>query len=624
MTITINTMPHKSSLYSDYLSSMFSIEDAHSSMVMSFDAINTLYSESSITEDIILNKYLYLYGAAKLIQRVNGSKSSFITESFLSQNFFDKEFPITNPLNIDTHNGDLTLPIISTNNAKIGSIIIESDSNGTPGDSQNENFGSDISAIVNGDSSSLFTYEKIVNSLSMSSLYLTLTMNLNESSLINGVYLRLYSDTGAYYPNIDMLEGSNDGEVWFEIASQYKIEELKAINKVDYFIRFQSKPAKMIRVRLSQSGYSSITTGFGTRYRYMIGIREISVKQTIYNTTGEYISTPFTNKQAISYVKLEKEDSGDVKYFISANNGTKWISLKPKEKQFLYNDTLGLRDGTDINSVRLKVQMSKESIAINKDKVIEYAPVNTSETYYLKEIPIEISAKVGGHISYGDMQEYQLQLSDLNLIDPSILEDDADVSSTAVLYYVPYFDGIENYLTLKINRAKIKNDRLLYEFSRHEDKNHTIITFKNKLMLKNSGVLTVNYKKIAGEAGEQVIDLPSVAFNVSNSSFIVEEILVNGTERTLKESDYAIINGQSVSINDNAYNPELSYQVSYQPSVDITDLISIDDTNELKIHSIKEVRDIRVCFEYTTEASTNSEEIKYFTPICNQYILELK
>jgi hypothetical protein len=64
-------------------------------------------------EDCILNKYLKTYNQIKGVKFSNKTNYVF-TESFISEEYFDKTFHIDSKLNVDILNGDLTLPIKSS------------------------------------------------------------------------------------------------------------------------------------------------------------------------------------------------------------------------------------------------------------------------------------------------------------------------------------------------------------------------------------------------------------------------------------------------------------------------------------------------------------------------------
>ena len=621
-----NLIPSQGSFYLDYLESLSSISNSHSSVTSSFDNINALYSESSVMEDILLNNYLYLYSAARQI-RPEAIKSNFVTESFLSQNFFDAAFPIDDKLNIDIQNGDLTLPIIATNDIEVTSIIVESDSNGGIGDSNNNNENADISIVAAKGATSIFIYDKVVNSLAMSPLYLSLTLRLKESTNINGVYIQLYSDTGSSYANIDLIQGSDDGVSWYDIASGFKLAELESINKSDYYIRFQSQLTRFIRVRFTQKDNSPISTGFGTRYRYMIGLRNIVVKQTVYATSGEYVSTPFSNKRALSYLSILTEDTGGVSYSISANNGSIWQPIIPGKKLYLYNSTLGLRDGIDVGNIRLKIGMDKSFIAINKEPQTEYANVNDSGSYYLQSTPVEISASIGRHISYGDLQPYTLQLSDITKVTAGILEDAANIDHTAILYYVPFTSAelMQSTLELKLNGAKVRNLSSIYSFAPHPDQNHSIIIFKNPDLTATSGILTLSFARLDMGllGGNQEMALPFPTFLTSNDAFLVQEVKADTSQRTLSNFQYSV-SDNILKINDTAFDETAIYYISYYPSIDISYLIDKVKSNEIVLQGAKSVLNAKLKFTYSVSSETSASDLQYFTPISNQYILELR
>lgn len=597
-------------MYSDNINIYSKIADAHAKVMNAFDNINLLYGESSVSEDIALNSFLSIFNTAKSV--TNKNIKNTVNESFLSQEYVDQDFPIDKPLNIDTQNGDITLPIISTNDIEVSNIIIEDDSNGYESDIDDNN----MNTILTKNSSSLFQYEKMSNSLSLSNLYLSFTLKTKQADIANGIYIRFYADDNTKYPVIEVLECSIDGEVWNEIPFSLML------NKADYFIRFQPQQIRYIRIRLSQSTYQSIETGFGSRYKYLIGLREVTIKQTIYDTFGEYMSIPFTSRGSISEVLFNKTDSGNIKYLISANNGTKLIEVKDGATIKMYNKAMGVRENKDIDAVRIKIVIDKTSTPMSTIKGREFLSLSSSGSYYLGNIPKEINAYVGQHISYGDLHPYIVSMEDI-INTPSIFED-GEIKSMTNLYYIPFYSGIINDISLLFNGSKLKNDRDIYDIIAHQDSKHSVLIIKNTTLI-NSGTVSVIFNPISSSL--QNIELPQKSFLLTNEGIVISRTL-NGNIINLKQNDFEVIDTYDktiIKIKDTAYSTEAVYNILYYPAVDISNSIpALSNSNEIIIKSLKNIPNLEICFEYTYEDESKVNLLKYYTPIGNEYQLELK
>lgn len=75
-------------------------------------------------------------------------------------------------------------------------------------------------------------------------------------------------------------------------------------------------------------------------YRYMIGIRDISMSAAIFSTYGEYVSVVFQTDEVITSITLDAEEyiPGDnpdiIRYFISLNRGVTWHKIYPMGRAY--------------------------------------------------------------------------------------------------------------------------------------------------------------------------------------------------------------------------------------------------------------------------------------------------
>lgn len=504
------TAPSQINIYDEYISMLYSCEVAHDNIANLLLDANMLYGEASISEDIILNNFLSVYNTLKSISKNNNGT---IIESFLSNESFDKSYKLDNYLNIDIQNGDLTLPINNTRTLQVESIIISNESNGLASSEYNN-----INSIIDTSPSALFIYEKTVNTLSTNVLVFDITLKLKEEDYCNGLYIKLFSGDGSSYPKIDKIELSNNGTEWEEINTN------SDINKADYFIRFTPISARFVKLRFIQNSFSVINTNFGPRYKYSIGIRNILPKQTVYNNSGEYISTQFSTNKVTSSMIFNKVDTGLVEYYVSIDNGSKWEKIDINKLIPLYNFNENINSLNSSQSFRIKIKMDKTESIINKKTYEEFFSINKNRKYITKYIPINIESYIGGHISFGESSTYKIWINNGSSISTSILElpkcEITDPKRYELLKYVPYYDGIENDIILKINNSIVKNDRLIYSILPSEDKNNSILNLVSDELSKN-GIIELFFKKYIHshiENNSNIINLrfPTLKMNKEN------------------------------------------------------------------------------------------------------------
>jgi hypothetical protein len=122
-------------------------------------------------------------------------------------------------------------------------------------------------------------------------------------------------------------------------------------------------------------------------YRYMIGIRNISITSSTFKEYGEYVSNDFTTDDVITSITLEAEEyiPGDnaeiLRYFVSLNGGITWHKIYPIHraytgiyKYYVNNDSIenllsnredkktkNLSIAGTPTSIKLKIEMDRPS-----------------------------------------------------------------------------------------------------------------------------------------------------------------------------------------------------------------------------------------------------------------------
>lgn len=583
---------------------------AHGDVVDMFVKGNRLYNIASITEDIVSSKYLSIRNIAKSVVSGNVTRKNYVIESFSSEDYADQEFPVDKHLNMDTQNGELTLPVLATENLDISAIIVESDSNGTAGNSFDRYKNNDINAILSPDSSSMFEYEKVTNMFTATELYLSITLKLEREDIANAVYLKMFADIDTAYPDISVVDISRDGETWETVAANI------SLNKNDYFIRFTPKKIRYIKFRLHQNTYRFLTTQYGAKYRYAIGIREISVKKITYDNTGEYISIPFAAKNSISSIALNASDKslGDIKYFISANNGGRWMNIEKDVAIALQNSLLGLRGDTDIESIRLKIMMDRLT-SPNVSTTEETTLYSQDGRYFLRNRPLSLKAFLGGHISCGDEVPHMVMLDSVSSIPREAV---VNKRVSIVLGYVPYSDDLYEDIVVKVNGLEIDKSKGIIALVRHPNPMNSVVVVDLE-GYDIYGMLTISLKQEAF-TGTDTLKLKRPLLSKSKSGM---SITVDGS--ALSSSMYSIIDRQTVRLSLAAFNSTAEYKVSYMPAVEITDSVIYSQvSNEVEAQQILKATDTsKITFEYSYKNLTIDNELKYYTPTCYEYRLEL-
>jgi hypothetical protein len=620
--LTKLTIPTQDSIFTETLVLSTADNNVHSNIISASEKIGTLYGKSSIAEDIVLNRFLSVYSLAKSISPYKFVNKNVVVESFLSQQYVDTAFPIDKALNIDLQNGDLVLPIKNTITLQANSIIIESGSNGSPGDLLSTvKINDDITSVLTTSSSALFRYEKICNALSLSNLCFIGVTKLAEEAIANGIYIRLYADNDTRFATIENVSVSQDGITWIDV--QKPIE----VNKADYYIRFTPMKIRYARVKIIQDSYITVGTSFGAKYRYSIGIREITIRQTEYEPKGEYVSVAFNSGKQISSAYIDAKDIGteNIKYFISNNNGTKWKPIAKQETISLDAVDNDISTGAVSSEVRVKIEINKANI-INKTIRREYIIANTQGSYYLKAKPIDVAAYVGNHISYGEHNPYVI---DFTTIPYSSTNTSYTDSSTRVpLYYIPYESVISpsGNIVVQVNGSILKNDS--YEIIQSPKAEHSIISIPAEKRI-SGGIMHIYFKPYIGvPSGEaNLFHLPQKTVSSSQQDMFIQAIDVSGNVvGNLTPADFTINTGEAydtVRINEHAFNPYNKYSISYLPIVKIREQLTISN-NSVSIAALPKMpSNTQICVEYSCKTVEDTSLIPYFTSICNEYKLEL-
>lgn len=608
----------KSVIYKDDISntidnSIINSKSMDNEVLDLLDRSNSLYTESSIFEDCILNKYLKTYNQVKDI-KFNNKQNYAFTESFISEEYFDKAFHIDSKLNIDILNGDLTLPIKTSTDLSTASVIIENTSNGNIGTSIGTEPYNDINSILSSDSSKLFIYEKIISNVATTELNFNITLKLASEDICNAIYIKLYNDENTNYANITNVKTSIDG-ITFTDAVNVSTDE----NKADRYIRFSPSRIRYISISLKQTTYSSIQTNFGSRFRYIIGIREVTPKKIEYASSGEYVSTTLSVPKNINSLYFYTKDisNSDIKYYMSGNNGSKWTTILANTTNLLDPSELGLTPSSEVDSLKIKILADKSNIKFSIKDESEYLDSSLANTYFLSKTPTSINGYIGNHISYGNKFVYTKTLTSTSVAGDISIE----------LTYIPYSKAVTLTngtvtacnIVVEINGTIL--DESLYTLEKDVYEYNTILrTVSTNIQ---TGLMRIYYKPITylGINGNKLI-LPQNMFFQNAESIFVYSTDENNNTKILLSSEIEIVSKDTIKIKEPSYNNKHSYTVLYNPELKIEDPITISE-NKISIPSMKQVSmQFKVRFDYSYETNEDTELAKYYTPICKEYTVE--
>ena len=383
-------------------------------------------------------------------------------------------------------------------------------------------------------------------------------------------------------------------------------------------------PSVDLLVRFGKSFSSnSIKTIFGYRYRSVIGIREITLKQIEYNTTGDYISIPFSTGRAINSVQFNYSDvsNNDIKYLISGNNGGRYIPVPSSGSTIsVTNENAGILDGNEIRTLRVKMSMDKTNSVLNKINATEYLSISPDNKYYLKQIATDVKLACGRHVSFGREVRYACETQSVP-------------TTNFLLKYIPYYVSlVGDYLQVYIDGVLQASDK--YTIKESTNPNNCEIEFVQSLIdeqkLMGNSLVTIDFKEVEYtpnsflNKNSNLIKLPIPLFYDIEADIIVKEKLYGtNTPRILTPDKYVVVDRETIRIQNSTFKSNATYTIGYIPAFEITNSFKIDN-NEIEISAMNVYHNTAIRFDYTYEDVVDISLIKYYTPIGLEYSLEIK
>jgi hypothetical protein len=353
----------------------------------------------------------------------------FFSDSFNDTSKVEPSSPLLNATEcaLNEAEGIVTLPVNQTDSVTLtvtATPSINSNSNGRPGNNEeiaafqvNDN----ISAVLDGNPDTWFEYERVVKEDDGESLVLDLTINLTEEQVINFIRINPNNFGTKTEVEIEEIATSADGFVYKSIKDEIPITGFFTKDEQNVFklapstskyagqglFTFTPRFAKYVKITLRQISPYIINTVQGEQFRYAIGLRDIEIKRTAYESSGELVSSTFTTESEIKKVILrtneipsEASELGRIDHQVSFDDGNTWVNIQPLEEDAVLNtpttaaeivnvnteDTNSISTSTPAMSIRHKALLSRNDDAFNESSVT-FAEVVTDKTE-LKSVPL--------------------------------------------------------------------------------------------------------------------------------------------------------------------------------------------------------------------------------------------
>jgi len=482
-------------------------------------------------------------GDYALYNEINLSDVFLARDSFSNLNKIDVQSKFLNEkeCNVNQEEGIITLPINQTNSKTVLPTItpeIGKLSNGTAGNNHDivrvtGVSSSDISVILDNDPDTWFEYERVVNKSNEDEppLILDIGINLGNEQIVNHLIINPNNFGTTTVLHIDKIETSLDGEKYLSIKDDIPIADYKIEDEENVFVlapstskysgqgifTFTPRKIRYIRIVLRQSEPYVIDTTKGSKLRYAIGIRDITIKALRFENKGELISKRLEigNNNVIRKIMLETNQNPivdseltKISYLISHNDGISWNEIQPKHidtsgteaKEILnFNnaDVDSIKTETEVESVRLKIKLEREDenfdekkTALNEktDVKSELHPIPTVSPFSIKLQENPIDGKVvlidplfgsrgikesGYLIRYGidQNQDFFFNLPFVNFNVPLTKKDKAGAGKQAVpedaANYLFVYVGGERWSQTSISNLSDPslNDQALFNFN---------------------------------------------------------------------------------------------------------------------------------------------------------------
>ncbi len=558
--------------------------------------LNILFAELNNISNIILSNFNFMISDTnRLLGRLKSSYSKlgdyilfsndpnkdsmFFSDSFnnLDRIEFNSKLISTVQAEIDQSQGIVTLPIDTA--AMVPIVItnqptINNNSNGIAGNNREKNaaLNNDINSILDNNADTWFEYENVIVNTqdTFESLVLDITLNLDQSKIIN--YIRINPNNfGTNNPlTIDTIETSIDGKHFINIKDDIPMAGFQSDNEEDLFAldpstskfagqgiySFTPRFAKYIHIVFKQNTPYSIADTTGTvRSRYAIGIRDIEVAAIPFKDTGEIISTSYTTDEEIKKVSVISHQFPEsdlslisIEHYVSGDEGLTWTRINPTDIETLdtslpsivnFNtlDNNSVNTTPSVKSMKYKAVLKRNNDSFNDPSSFKNSVVqNVSELHQipsaspfeltLKDVPVNGSIKVLDP-SYGSrgLDTFRYQIGSGN--------------GTALTLHLPF---------APIQKDKTKNLQLAYSTLDESDPQAIRVNgnfwYRSSLASASSTseVYELDYSTGEIKFGDGINGKAVPAGSIIDIMFYPERIHISSDEQHLATLDYSTSN----------------------------------------------------------------------------------
>lgn len=358
--------------------------------------------------DDVLSSVNYLSDSFANLERVEFG-SSLITSEQCTLNFFE---------------GIATLPEIAgeQTRVKVESFVRNRPSNGLSGNNYDvrRSRNDDPKKIFDDNPDTWFEFERVNAAPVPEPLILDFNLVLESASIVNHIHIVPMNFSERLTPlKIIAIDTSLDGQDWLSVMDEEPIADYKSEDPENVFIlspasaryspegyfTFTPRKAKYIHFKFLQEHPYEITTSFGRRYRYAIGLRSIEILGKKYKSLGELVSKSYDLGKQIKKVSLRSAQNpiapsvlADIKHLVSLDDGATWLELQPQDRGDTgVPEVLEIEDGS--TSLRYKavferkpeafksVAQSEQVVLVDKAETFNF-PAFSPHSITVSKVPI--------------------------------------------------------------------------------------------------------------------------------------------------------------------------------------------------------------------------------------------
>lgn len=332
--------------------------------------------------------------------------SLFFGESFSNEDNLDRgsSFLREKECFVDLAEGTVSLPKKTDEDKwKIDKIEIGSLSNGVLGNNVEARtpVRGTIGSMTDDNVDTWTEYERVTFTEDEDGLRLELKISLDDVRVVNRIRVHPVLLGARTPPSITAIEVSEDGRSWISLKGDVSVATFMGEKPEDRFhlsphsarfsgefnVTFAPRFTKFIRLFIRQTSSFPIEDVYGVRkLRYAVGIREIAVYGSKFESAGEIVSKQINMARSFSAASIISlidppdvpPEVGGAEYYLSFNDGATWQRLLSQEEasteipEVLYPDQ-------ETSSFRWKIKLFKDELAFRE--TTKRTTLKTREVY---------------------------------------------------------------------------------------------------------------------------------------------------------------------------------------------------------------------------------------------------